>query len=313
MNETLALSAVALATLALALPAARRRLQLSAAKHPSLTGHARMAKRVAALLPGYAYDAERFFNSDGAPAEAVSRRRQALLRLSTLFATRHARSLALTHETAEGLSDLQFTGADRVPFQYSAYLRSQLSVPGFVQRVDDMVITDLDGNRLHDLTGSYGVIQCARWLACVGDRAYERTLQVNSAFNRARARLGLPYWSLSKSLKGKVKRAVSYIGDFEAAVAREARQRGLHGVVCGHIHHAEMREVEGVLYCNDGDWVESLTALVEHHDGRLEIADWSAHRSVALPSRRARSAAPAPSPAPVGGDTPVPAPLRSPA
>ena len=157
MNETLALSAVALAALALALPAARRRLQLSAAKHPSLTGHARMAKRVAALLPGYAYDAERFFNSDGAPAEAVSRRRQALLRLSTLFATRHARSLALTRETAEGLSDLQFTGAYRVPFQYSPYLRSQLSVPGFVQRVDDMVITDLDGNRLHDLTGSYGV------------------------------------------------------------------------------------------------------------------------------------------------------------
>ena len=73
-------------------------------------------------------------------------------------------------------------------------------------------------------------------------------------------------------------------------MAREARRRGLHGVVCGHIHHAEMREVEGVLYCNDGDWVESLTALVEHHDGRLEIADWSARRSVQLPSRRAAAA-----------------------
>jgi UDP-2,3-diacylglucosamine pyrophosphatase LpxH len=97
--------------------------------------------------------------------------------------------------------------------------------------------------------------------------------------------MGLPYWSRSKYLKGRVKRAVSYIGDFETAVAREARHRGLHGVVCGHIHHAEIREVEGVLYCNDGDWVESLTALIEHADGRLEIADWSAQRQVQLPVR----------------------------
>ena len=84
--------------------------------------------------------------------------------------------------------------------------------------------------------------------------------------------MGLPYWSLSKYLKHKVKRAVSYVGDFEVAVAREARQRGVHGVVCGHIHHAELREIDGILYCNDGDWVESLTALVEHADGRLEIS-----------------------------------------
>ena len=89
-------------------------------------------------------------------------------------------------------------------------------------------------------------------------------------------RLGLPYWSLSKYLKLKVKRAVSYVSDFEVAVAREARRRGADGVVCGHIHHAEMRMIDGVLYCNDGDWVESLTALVEHADGRLEILDWSA-------------------------------------
>ncbi len=87
--------------------------------------------------------------------------------------------------------------------------------------------------------------------------------------------MGLPYWSLSRFLKLKVKRAVSYIGDFETAVAREARRRGVHGVVCGHIHHAEMRDIDGVLYANDGDWVESLTALVEHADGRLEIIDWT--------------------------------------
>jgi UDP-2,3-diacylglucosamine pyrophosphatase LpxH len=79
---------------------------------------------------------------------------------------------------------------------------------------------------------------------------------------------------LSAFLKDKVKTAVNYVSDFEGAVAREARERGYHGVVCGHIHRAEMREIDGVLYCNDGDWVESLTALVEHHDGRLEIVHW---------------------------------------
>jgi UDP-2,3-diacylglucosamine pyrophosphatase LpxH len=87
--------------------------------------------------------------------------------------------------------------------------------------------------------------------------------------------MGLPYWSLSKYLKLKVKRAVSYVGDFESAVAREARRRGVQGVVCGHIHHAELRDIDGILYANDGDWVESLTALAEHADGSLEILHWA--------------------------------------
>lgn len=125
-----------------------------------------------------------------------------------------------------------------------------------------------------------GVIQCAKWLAHVGDTLYELTLKLNRHLNSLRARLGLPYWSLSKYLKLKVKRAVSFISDFEVAVAREARKRGVHGVVCGHIHHAELREIDGILYANDGDWVESLTALVEHADGQLEILDWSAHSTV---------------------------------
>ena len=141
----------------------------------------------------------------------------------------------------------------------------------------DWIHVTADGRRLWVTHGDLfdGVIQCARWLAHVGDRAYGLTLKANRWLNVARARLGLPYWSLSKVLKHKVKRAVSYIGDFETAVAREAKRRGVHGVVCGHIHHAELREIEGVLYANDGDWVESLTALVEHADGRLEILDWS--------------------------------------
>jgi UDP-2,3-diacylglucosamine pyrophosphatase LpxH len=154
---------------------------------------------------------------------------------------------------------------------------------GGIEVVDDPLHLTADGRRLWITHGDRfdGVVQCARWLAHLGDQAYEMTLRLNWQLNRLRARLGLPYWSLSRYLKLKVKRAVSYIGDFEQAVAREARRRGADGVVCGHIHHAELREIDGVLYANDGDWVESLSALAEHADGRLELLDWSAHARLA--------------------------------
>jgi UDP-2,3-diacylglucosamine pyrophosphatase LpxH len=119
-----------------------------------------------------------------------------------------------------------------------------------------------------------GVIQCAKWLAYVGDNLYEFTLRLNRHLNSLRARLGLPYWSLSQYLKHKVKSALNYVTDFERAVAAEARQRGFDGVVCGHIHRAEMRSIDGTLYCNDGDWVESLSALVEQRDGTLTLVHW---------------------------------------
>jgi len=146
---------------------------------------------------------------------------------------------------------------------------------GGIEVADDWIHATADGRLLWVTHGDLfdGVVQCAKWLAHVGDRMYELTLRLNRHLNSLRARLGLPYWSLSGYLKQKVKRAVSYVGDFEAAVAREARRRGVQGVVCGHIHHAELREIDGILYANDGDWVESLTALVEHADGRLEIVD----------------------------------------
>jgi len=119
-----------------------------------------------------------------------------------------------------------------------------------------------------------GVVTCARWLALLGDRLYSLILKLNQHFNAARARLGLPYWSLSQFLKLKVKNAVSFITAFEEALAREARTRAFDGVVCGHIHHAEIRSIDRILYCNCGDWVESLTALVEAHDGTLSILRW---------------------------------------
>ena len=160
---------------------------------------------------------------------------------------------------------------------------------GGVEVAEECVHVTADGKRLWVMHGDLfdGVVQHAKWLAHVGDTAYTMALKLNQHLNSARARMGLPYWSLSRYLKLKVKRAVSFIGDFEQAVAREARKRGYDGVVCGHIHHAELRNIDGMIYANDGDWVESLTALVEHADGRLEIIDWSAvmrerHSSAAL-------------------------------
>jgi UDP-2,3-diacylglucosamine pyrophosphatase LpxH len=119
------------------------------------------------------------------------------------------------------------------------------------------------------------VVTHARWLAVLGDGAYTLALWVNNHFNKMRHLLGYEYWSLSAFLKLKVKNAVQYIGSFADALTDEARSRRLDGVVCGHIHHAEIRDLDGILYCNDGDWVESCTALVEHFDGRLEILRWA--------------------------------------
>jgi len=145
------------AAAALFLPAVRMRLELSKAKHPSLTGHARMARRVAGLVPYYAYDEERFFRSDAAPAEVAARRRSGFARLAELYRQRFARSAALTAETESALSDLQFTGRYRVPFQYSRFLRQHIKAGAFLQSSEGVTVTDLDGNRFYDLAGSYGV------------------------------------------------------------------------------------------------------------------------------------------------------------
>jgi UDP-2,3-diacylglucosamine pyrophosphatase LpxH len=155
-----------------------------------------------------------------------------------------------------------------------------------------------DGRRFLILHGDEfdGVIRHCKWLAFAGDWAYGTALKLNQLFNDARRLLGLPYWSLSAYLKNKVKNAVEYISRFENMVAAEARRRNADGVICGHIHHAEIRDIDGITYCNDGDWVESCTALVEHRDGTLEIIRWAeiGHRELSLaPVTRARAVAPA--------------------
>lgn len=148
--------------------------------------------------------------------------------------------------------------------------------------------TTADGRQLLVLHGDEfdGVVRHARWLSKLGSGAYTLTLEANRYFNQARYRLGLPYWSLSAWLKLKAKRAVQYIADFGAALAAEARRCDVDGVVCGHIHHAEIRDIGGVQYLNCGDWVESCTALVEHFDGRLEIIRWAESGHEVPPVRR---------------------------
>ncbi|MFN0192564.1 MAG: UDP-2,3-diacylglucosamine diphosphatase [Aestuariivirga sp.] len=119
-----------------------------------------------------------------------------------------------------------------------------------------------------------GVVCFAPWLAKLGDTAYEFSMSLNASVNRVRRFFRLPYWSLSAYLKYKVKKAVEYVSRFEEAVVREARLRNCQGVICGHIHTPDDCEIEGIHYLNDGDWVESCTALVEHFDGTFEIVEW---------------------------------------
>ena len=156
-TTTLALYGMGGAALATSLVTLRRRLELSRAKHASLAGHARIARRLAALVPFYEYDEAQFFNSDGAPADIAARRRAGFERLSALYATRFAETIRCSAEAAASISDLQFTDAYRVPFQYSRYVRAHLPSAAFVQSSDGVTVTDLDGNRFYDLTGSYGV------------------------------------------------------------------------------------------------------------------------------------------------------------
>ncbi len=168
-----------------------------------------------------------------------------------------------------------------VPGNHDEAFRNYCGVHfGGVEVVRDHIYETPEGRRYLVIHGDAfdGIVKYHKWLAHFGDRAYNACLAFNTWLNKARRRLGFSYWSLSAYLKLKVKNAVQFIDNYETAVAEEARKRGVDGVICGHIHHAEMRDIGGILYCNDGDWVESCTALVEHHDGRLEILHWAEER-----------------------------------
>jgi UDP-2,3-diacylglucosamine pyrophosphatase LpxH len=145
-----------------------------------------------------------------------------------------------------------------------------------VEILDQTIHTTADGRRYLVTHGDQYdvVIQNAKWLAYLGDCFYEFALSTNTWLNWVRGRMGLKYWSLGAFAKRHVKSFVNIIGNFEAVVAEEVRGQELNGVICGHIHHATSRETNGIHYVNTGDWVESCTAVVEHHDGTLEVLYW---------------------------------------
>jgi UDP-2,3-diacylglucosamine pyrophosphatase LpxH len=180
-----------------------------------------------------------------------------------------------------------------VPGNHDEFLRDYVDNNfGGVEIVDRAIHVDHNGNRHLVIHGDQfdAVVMHARWLAFVGDWAYETALLLNTKINFIRRKLGLTYWSFSAWAKLKVKKAVNFIGAFEDMLATEARRANAQGVICGHIHHAAIRDIDGIQYMNCGDWVESATALVEHHDGRFEIIAWGERanklRTTATPAER---------------------------
>ncbi len=168
---------------------------------------------------------------------------------------------------------------------------------GGIDIMRETVHETADGKRLLVMHGDEFdvVIRYAKWLAFLGDVGYELALKINHPLNWVRRHLGLGYWSLSGYLKYRVKSAVNFIGEFETVLAAEAHRRGVDGIVCGHIHHAADRDIEGIRYLNCGDWVESCTAIAEAHDGTMQVIDWRAeeaqHDVVAMPRPAVAAAA----------------------
>ncbi len=165
-----------------------------------------------------------------------------------------------------------------IPGNHDEFLRDYIGHNfGGVEIVDQAIHETALGERLLVIHGDQFdmVVRHARWLALLGDGAYTAALAVNTVLNLVRRRLGLTYWSLSAWAKLRVKNAVNFISDFETFLCAEARKQGADGVVCGHIHHAADRDLNGVRYVNTGDWVESCTAVVEHYDGVLELVRWT--------------------------------------
>lgn len=182
-----------------------------------------------------------------------------------------------------------------VPGNHDEFLRDYVGGAfGGIEICERAMHETADGRRLLVMHGDEFdmVIKHARWLAHLGDGAYTAALFFNTYLNVVRRRLGLTYWSLSAWAKGKVKNAVNFISSFEEFLVAEARRHDAHGVVCGHIHHAALRDIDGVTYVNTGDWVESCTAIVEHYDGRLELIRWADARKSS--SKRLRLAPPEP-------------------
>jgi UDP-2,3-diacylglucosamine pyrophosphatase LpxH len=165
-----------------------------------------------------------------------------------------------------------------IPGNHDEFLRDYYGTHfGGVEVAESVIHTAADGRRYLVTHGDLFdiVIKHARWLAYLGDKAYDAAIAANTIFNKVRRGLGLRYWSLSQWAKYKVKNAVNFIGEFEKTLATEASRHGLDGVICGHIHHAAAHDKFGFTYINCGDWVESCTAIGENFDGSFEIINWA--------------------------------------
>jgi UDP-2,3-diacylglucosamine pyrophosphatase LpxH len=165
-----------------------------------------------------------------------------------------------------------------IPGNHDEFLRDYYGTHfGGIEVTETAIHVGVDGKRYLVIHGDLFdvVIKHAKWLALLGDKAYDAAIVVNTAFNRIRRLFGLTYWSLSQWAKLKVKNAVNFIGEFETTLAAEAQRHGADGVICGHIHHAAIHNDFGVCYINCGDWVESCTAIAEHDDGRFEVICWT--------------------------------------
>ena len=147
---------------------------------------------------------------------------------------------------------------------------------GRIQVANQYTHVGLDGKKYLVIHGDLfdGITRLAPWISFLGDKSYDMLISINTKFNWWRHKLGFGYWSLSKYLKHRVKRAIDFMFQFERNLADYCSKRGFDGVICGHIHKAEIKTINGVIYMNDGDWVESCSALVEHLDGRWEIVYW---------------------------------------
>ena len=173
-----------------------------------------------------------------------------------------------------------------IPGNHDEFLRDYYGTHfGGIEVLEDAIHVGADGRRYLVIHGDLFdvVIRHARWLALLGNHAYDAAIWLNTHFNAVRRALGLTYWSLSQWAKLKVKNAVSFIGEYEQTLAAEAHRRGVDGVICGHIHHAMIRNIAGLRYVNCGDWVESCSAVIEHFDGTFEVVRWTVSATVADP------------------------------
>jgi glutamate-1-semialdehyde 2,1-aminomutase len=255
----------------------RQRLALSRAKHRSLGGHVRMAKRIAGQIPFYEYGPDRFFRADGAPDDVAARRESGFERLGALYAERFARTVALTREAREGLSDLQFTGVYRVPFQFSRRVRETLGTGAFLSRSEGPCVYDLDDNRLIDLTGSYGV-------NLLGYRAYKRMIREGAALVEA---LGPVLGGLHPVVADNVARLRALSGMDEVSFHMSGTEAVMQAVRLARYHTRRRRLVRfaGAYHGWWGDVQPGIGNPVPA-DGTLTLADQSEQTLRVLASRK---------------------------